>query len=1766
MKHFSFKRVLAIVLTLALVMTLLPMTVSATGTDASSIAVLEDGSVALTLEYGTTYYDTKAGDAKYETADDIHGATLNLINAALDTYNSANGTALAISDIDNLTVKTAADVRITSSFPDILKAKLPQLVEIDMSESAVTQNRYSTDNGKDHWLADNYFYGLNSVKKVVLPKDLLVLRSGSFSSMPNLEEVVIGDALEEMGFAAFYGCPKLTRIDLPASLKILSSVGQFFKDGGIKEFSFHGLGENAADKTAFFTTLTAGFLDAGFTWMDLSYSGIDETNALKIASKATLAYLDLRGCESINFATPDGQALEAKLQELKANGVTVYMPNDNEPTEDMSSITVSDDVVTLDLYFYNTYYDTNAGDAKYETANDIHGATLNLIETALDTYNTENGTALTIADIDNLKVRTATAARLTYCFPDILKAKLPQLVEIDMSGAAVTRNRYETDNLDDHWLRDEYFMTMSNLKKVVLPNELLVLRAASFSGLENLEEVVIGNALEEMGYAVFYDCKKLTKIDLPDTLCRLSSIGIFFEGSGVKEFSFHGSAENAADKAAFFNILFNAFNQVNYTKVDLKGSGIDEKAARLVVKKAGLTYIDIRDCENIDFTNLEGSMLYNELQALKENNVTVLMPDYTPPANPDGPVDKGDIFTLEVEGDEVRVNIEYHNTYYDTGSSVPYRDYGDIRGFTLYMIEKLLTEYNAANGTSFTGENVTHLTVKTVNGAKVTAKFSDLLKNRLYNLVELDMGDVTITTQVYEGQSTSDFADNIVPSKFFGTDSNGTAEMAKLKKLVTPKDAVEFSSYSFAGLKKLEELVIGDKLEKVGGEVFTNTNSLKALNLPDTFYNFASSFNLELYASGIEKVTFHGTAQAADDPEAAFLKIMNKLNVSGYTYLDLSGSGITVDAALLIKSSVSYLDLRDCFNLEYSSDEGQELLALLHELEERGAEVYYPTQEELDTKLLVSARTNDKTMGTVRGTAVYEYTQTPLTHTVTATPVTGYTLIGWQIDDEATLRDPGTPVDGVFSLTLEITKPVKIIGVFEIDSNVTLPEGNTLTVDPETGKFHITLTVSGAGNDNLISIYTQVFIKQKRLETGLDYSAADIASIKLVTKDGFKWTKNFATVLPPSFSNPLKENLVKVDLSETDITSLPAEAFSGFKALSEAILPPNLGEVTYRAFYQTVSLKSIDLPDTVHTIGRECFREGGLVSIELPDGLKTIEIASFGRNANFVGTTGDDGIFVIPDGIEKFNSDWGVCTVLKSAEATADTGATFSGTPVKGIEFHGVGNEASFSRMIASVNWKKSYYDFSNSGITEKQLSLIPFTSPSATEDPRTTYLDIRGCQIDYTTPRGKALKKKLIRYQEENPDVTILWDDGIIRDTSYTEVSAEITLTEGQTMADALTAWETSTGASAATITDLVIKTEGNRELIASDFAKIKEVMLTSLRKVDLSGAALESDTIPDSAFEFVENLFEVKFPEDLKNIGAKAFYATNLMSLTLPKGLEVIGPAAFGECFSIEGELILPNGLKEIGDGAFADAGINRLEYHGPVDLKLLTNFTYGLSTLEYVDLRGCTAITRDNFPTTASTDWGSLKELNLDFCSISDPYVFFFNYFIKSFSTRPTVTLNCQFVPYDSVEEMLKYPIYGKQYDDYADTDGSVIVGDLGIFNMQDVEESEGIKSVITEIIESSDPNADLEWSDIEDFIDDEESSKVTPPTKVKKVVTMYRKLKNNGNDNSWLIWAGIGAGVLLAAGATVIIIILVKRKRKDSDETAMEDISSESGANE
>jgi len=726
MKYGHLKRVIALILSVCILLLTAVMCISAEiPSDTAFIEVSGSG---------------------YDDANDYRGRSLNLTNAALNAYNANNSTALTIADITAVRVKTVNGAFLCGQFSSFIKDKLLNVEEIDLKGANVTTRNYAWQNDgyTDNAIYDGYFgvYSgtprLTAVKKIILPDTLEIIMNYAFKNLGTLETIVFGNSLKSIGAEAFQNCSSLKALNFPDSLNQFTRDTAWYVYGcaSLSEVSYHGL--PPADGSDFFAALSTLIVKAPVVTVDLSNSGIDTSNALKIANKRRITYLNLSRCGNIEYGSSDGTALYERLNYMKSNGAEVLK------TENSGYISTDGDAVKLSLHFGVTYYDRQ--ETAYDDVNDIRGKSLQLTTNALLKYNTENSANISTEDITHLAVSCDDGIYLTGRFSDFIKTKLSGVAEIDMSDANVTTRTYawETDGYTNNALQNQYFGIYSGaprltaIKRIILPDTLEVIQNYVFKNLNTLETVVFGNSLKSIGAEAFQKCSSLRTLELPNSLNEFTgdTAWYVYGCTSLTDISYHGAADGKND---FFAKLASLINNSPSVKVDISGSGIDAAGTLTIARNNNLTYLDISSCTEIDYTTDVGSELYSRLHSLSETGKIVIMSDNSA--------------HIELTDGMVELNICFVRNDYSSEKA-------------LELTNGAINKYNADNTLSIVIDSIKAVRIKTAKGVYLNGVFADFITDRLPGVIRLDVSKSAIALNTDDG--------NVVRTELITLSNNGT--------------------------------------------------------------------------------------------------------------------------------------------------------------------------------------------------------------------------------------------------------------------------------------------------------------------------------------------------------------------------------------------------------------------------------------------------------------------------------------------------------------------------------------------------------------------------------------------------------------------------------------------------------------------------------------------------------------------------------------------------------------------------------------------------------------------------------------------------------------------------------------------------------------------------------------------------------------------------------------------------------------------------------
>lgn len=464
------------------------------------------------------------------------------------------------------------------------------------------------------------------------------------------------------------------------------------------------------------------------------------------------------------------------------------------------------------------------------------------------------------------------------------------------------------------------------------------------------------------------------------------------------------------------------------------------------------------------------------------------------------------------------------------------------------------------------------------------------------------------------------------------------------------------------------------------------------------------------------------------------------------------------------------------------------------------------------------------------------------------------------------------------------------------------------------GCASLTSVVLPSGNGEKLSIGIRLFM--------------DCTNLKTVTFPESGWTKLYNYMFQNCTS------LESIVIPDT-VTASGTFAFDGCTSLSRVTLPQGMTSISSQMFRNCVSLKSINLPAAATAINTEAFLGSGLEYIVIPQNVKTIGNKAFGDCFNLVEVLVDglNATFRSEDGIV-YNKTTGALVFVPCA--MTDIGIDVGELLLNGITayaFYGVtGIEHITVPEGVTTIPANAFYGLK---------SLKSVTLPS-------TLQSIGNYAFAYCT----SLESIVI------PETMVVLGSQYVEGT-YTNILgtnlfqgctslSSVTLPEGL---DSLNGYMFE-GCTALTTIDLP------DSLVYLGYYTFRNSGLTSIE-------------IPSGVKYLGYNRNSI--PTDSTSAVYLFDGCANLVSVTLPEGLEAIGGSAFSNCPSLQ-TIVLPSTLYSINKKAFEGSGPKTVTIPAG-----LTDWDYAFQNCTYLETvtmaEGVTEI-----PSGAFQNCTSLKTVNL------------------------------------------------------------------------------------------------------------------------------------------------------------------------------------------
>ena len=576
----------------------------------------------------------------------------------------------------------------------------------------------------------------SGIKNIIIPNNVTNIKSSAFSRCNNLSSVTLGSGLTEIPQYCFEYCSKLENITIPNNVVKVSDYA--FQYSGIKNIDF-GSGVEELGNCAFSNCLGIENVVLPSNITTFGYNLFDYCTNLKSfdieASDVTISSNMFSYCYGLEeIVIPNGvtsigsQAFYYCSNAKKITlGTNVKIVNDNafNGCYNVEELIFNDMLEEIGSYAFNNLKVTSI-------------ILPNSVKT-IGSYAFSSCDYLTTFKLSN-KVTEIPNYMLAYC---------DNLTNFDFNGALVTK-------IGNNGFYDAY-----KLESIILPDTLESIGANAFCYCYVLNDVIIPNGVKTIETQAFYSCRAFTNVVIPDSVESISS---------------------------------SAFGDCNNLKTISLGKGLKT-----------LDYNAFNSCQSLE-------EVYYNIEALNNSYSSgSSLFIYTNPANP---------FKLTIGKD-----VKSLPNYVFSGRNSSYPKISEIEfetGSVLEVIGQYAFAYNKMNLDIVLPE-----TVKTIGD---------------YAFYYSGIKSIEATNVETVGQYAFYYSENLESAKINGNIGNYAFEYCTSLDELDLTGATEIGTYAFYGCTKLNEVVIPNSVKKIGSYAFQSCSNLEKLTLGNGIETYDYSY------------------------------------------------------------------------------------------------------------------------------------------------------------------------------------------------------------------------------------------------------------------------------------------------------------------------------------------------------------------------------------------------------------------------------------------------------------------------------------------------------------------------------------------------------------------------------------------------------------------------------------------------------------------------------------------------------------------------------------------------------------------------------------------------------------------------------------------------------------------------------------------------------------------------------------------------------------
>ncbi|MCD8022166.1 MAG: leucine-rich repeat protein [Lachnospiraceae bacterium] len=382
----------------------------------------------------------------------------------------------------------------------------------EMNDYASVDDYDVDEDGYDKWvrLRNPWYESRGLITSVVIESGVTSIGSAAFEDCENLVNVSIPETVTEIGKSAFAWCYGLVSITLPDGLTGIGA-NAFLGCGSLTDLvlpdSLTSIGEDAF---SYCTSLTAIVIPAGVTSID-AFSGCTSLTSVTLPEGLLcIEWGAFSGCTSLTDIT-----LPESLISIEGGAFI--------GCSSLTAITIPGNVISIGEYEDAFAEWTSLVNITVSEENTVYSSKDGIL------YD-KSGTTLLRCPVGRTgefeipSGVTAIGKRAFSGCAGLTKITLPKGVKKISSCAFEDCTGLTEVSLPSSLktIGTWAFSGCTSLTEITIPNKVTYLRGSTFSGCTGLTSVTLSSKLTKLGSSVFYGCSNLTEITIPDGVTAIA--------------------------------------------------------------------------------------------------------------------------------------------------------------------------------------------------------------------------------------------------------------------------------------------------------------------------------------------------------------------------------------------------------------------------------------------------------------------------------------------------------------------------------------------------------------------------------------------------------------------------------------------------------------------------------------------------------------------------------------------------------------------------------------------------------------------------------------------------------------------------------------------------------------------------------------------------------------------------------------------------------------------------------------------------------------------------------------------------------------------------------------------------------------------------------------------------------------------------------------------------------------------------------------------